>query len=191
MDINHIHLTTGQVAVLYKDTLVANDKEGVPVSAKVTEMPKEQIPAKKESSPSVSPETVTADQVFRFLGNNKEKVLILVDYPHISFLPDERLNFLTGILTACKLSLEDVAILNLQQYPGTSYKNLIGFFQCSRMLLFGKEPGSVSLPVDFPSFQLQSFNGCTYHWCPSLDELEKERTLKMKLWNNLKQLFQL
>ena len=48
----------------------------------------------------------------RFLGNNKQKVGILVNFPEDVFLPDKHLQFLTKILEACKMNLGDVAILN-------------------------------------------------------------------------------
>lgn len=185
MDINHIELNYGQVAGLYSNLLVQGDPSAP--------LPAEEVPAKPVSAEPVSQRAVPVsnDTGYKSLGNNQQKVLVLVDYPHISFLPDDQLRFLTGILNACKLSMADVAILNLHHYPETDYKQLLAFFGSTKMLLFGQEPGRISLPLDFPAFQLQAFNGCSYHWSPSLNELENERQLKTKLWNNLKLLFQL
>lgn len=184
MDINHIELNYEQVAGLYNTLLVVGDPSPPPAA---------EIPAKPQSADQVSrpPLPANNDSGYKSLGNNQQKVLVLVDYPHISFLPDDQLRFLTGILNACKLSMADVAILNLHHYPDAGYKQLLAFFGSTKMLLFGQEPGRIGLPLDFPAFQLQAFNGCTYHWSPSLNELENERQLKTKLWNNLKLLFQL
>src|SRR5215216_6730043 len=84
MSLNNIVLTDGQIAHLYP---------GVLIEPKTTAT----IPKK---SPS-------------YLGNNERKILLLVNYPVDLFLPDKELSFLTSVLSACKLSLADVAIVNI------------------------------------------------------------------------------
>lgn len=177
MDINHIQLNPAALAGLYKNHLVASggSSPAGAVSVAVIEQP---IPV----APPVNKE-------IKSLGNNERKVLVLVSHAEVVFLPDEELKFLTGILAACKLSIADVSIVNLYHSPGTGYKELLTWFGSSRMLLFGLEPGTINLPLSFPEFQLQAFNGCTYHWCPDLGKMENDRTLKTQLWNNLKKLF--
>ena len=49
----------------------------------------------------------------KFLGNATSKILILVKNADYPFLSDNELNFLNSVLTACKLSMNDVAVLNL------------------------------------------------------------------------------
>lgn len=181
MDINHIQLSPVALAGLFKNHLVesGDSSPGAGRSVPVTEPPLIDLSA----SAAATAITVKA------LGNNEKKVLVLVRHPDVVFLPDEELKFLTGILAACKLSIADVSIVNLHQAPGTGYKELLTQFHCSRVLLFGLEPGDINLPLSFPEFQLQAFNGCTYHWCPDLGRMENDRTLKTRLWNNLKLLF--
>lgn len=181
MDINHIQLSPAALAGLYKNHLVESGDSspgaGRPVA--VTETPLINL----STSAAATAITVKA------LGNNEKKVLVLVRHADVVFLPDEELKFLTGILAACKLSIADVSIVNLHHAPGTGYKDLLNQFHSSRVLLFGLEPGTINLPLSFPEFQLQAFNGCTYHWCPDLGRMENDRTLKTRLWNNLKILF--
>lgn len=182
MDINHIQLSPASLAGLYKNHLVAT---GTTSPAEVSPVAVTEPSLAKEITPVVA----VAPTPVKALGNNVQKVLVLVRYTDVVFLPDEELKFLTGILAACKLSMADVSIVNLDRAPGTGYKDLLSQFQSSRMLLFGIEPGDISLPLSFPEFQLQAFNGCTYHWCPDLGKMENDRTLKTRLWNNLKILF--
>jgi len=179
MDINHIQLTQAALAGLYKNHLVESGEIApAPVGEIPTDSLKMPVQVKKEATRSI-----------KSLGNNERKVLILVHYPDVVFLPDEELKFLTGILAACKLSIADVAIVNLHHCKGTGYKELLTCFNSTKMLLFGLEPATISLPMSFPSFQLQAFNGTTYHWSPDLGKMENDRALKTQLWNNLKKLF--
>ncbi len=179
MDINHIQLNPAALAGLYKDHLVSAGSSS-PVAA---------VPA-KDSAPATVP-AASAIAPIKSLGSNARKVLVLVSHREVVFLPDEELKFLTGILAACKLSIADVAIVNLHHNPGIGYKELLATFSSSHVLLFGIEPASISLPLAFPAFQLQAFNGTTYHWCADLAGMENDRTLKTQLWNNLKKIFTL
>ena len=48
-----------------------------------------------------------------FLGKNENGILVLVNEAYNAFLPDADLQLLTGILTACNLSLADIALVNV------------------------------------------------------------------------------
>ncbi len=185
MDINHIELSNLALASLYKGHLVES-VSAAPVSAGNSAVRKDPIPPVPDQ---VVATTQPAPAAFKSLGSNQQNILILVSQQDVVFLPDQSLKFLTGILTACKLSLADVAILNLHQYSGTGYKELLAFFNSKKVLLFGVEPEGIQLPLNFPAFQSQSFNGCTYIWAPELKDMENDRVLKTQLWNSLKQLF--
>lgn len=131
---------------------------------------------------------VPEKQSLKYLGNLKKEIIVIVNHASIPFLPDEELSFLTNILSACRLSLADIAIVN---FSGNSMENIHDFIQekAKSVLLFGIDPLSVGLPINFPFFQLQQFNKRTYLYGPELSELEKDKALKLKLWNALKQLF--
>lgn len=181
MDINHIQLSPAALAGLYKNHLVESGSSPAVAGKPDAVFEPPIVPVAAAATPVIV--TVKA------LGNNEKKVLVLVSHSTVVFLPDEELKFLTGILAACKLSIADVSIVNLHHAPGTGYKDLLNQFNSTRMLLFGLEPEAIRLPLSFPDFQLQSFNGCTYHWCPDLGKMENDRDLKTRLWNNLKKLF--
>ena len=127
---------------------------------------------------------------YKFLGNNKKKILILAKKPDIAFIEDRELQFLSSVLSACKLSIADIAILNVTGLEdGTAYTSLLHYFDCRLMLLFDVDAQSIDLPFNFPHFQLQQFDQTTYLSAPSLTEIENEKMLKTKLWNCLKALF--
>lgn len=178
MDINHINLNIPAVVQLYPGTLVdlssADNADTVthPVTAEVNNPPGKTVSVKS-------------------LGNNRKKILVLVNYPDAEFIPDDTLSFMTGILEACKLSLDDVALVNLFHYPEIGYKQLLTEYKSRIVLLFEAEPASLGLPMSFPHYQLQNFAGNTFLYAPSLNQLENNKLEKSKLWVCLKRLFNL
>ena len=128
---------------------------------------------------------------YKYLGNNKKNILVIVNNNEVVHLPDIELTFLTGVLGACKLSLADVVIVNFSNYPESSYKELTSFFKSKIVLLFAIEPAAFGLPMTFPHYQIQAFAGNSFLYSPSLKELENDKVQKSKLWVCLKRLFNL
>jgi hypothetical protein len=159
MSLNSIQLKPQLLATLYHESLVQEATTSVPEK-----------------------------KLHKYLGNNAKQILILVSHASLPFLPDQELNFLTSILTACKLSLADIAIINLDKTDDNQLQQTIAS-EGRIVLLFGIEPSGIGLPIHFPVFQVQQFNHTTYMHAPTLTELETDRDLKSKLWNSLKNLF--
>lgn len=166
MSLNDIHLPINTVVDLYKNVLI-------------------------ESTESIPEKIKSGTGSINYLGNNKKHVIILVSYSDTVYLPDEQLNFLTSILTACKLSLDDIAIINIHRTGPVSFKELFKAVPAKSVLFFNVIPGAISLPINFPLFQVQSFDGINYLTAPALDKIEKDKTLKMDLWTSLKKIFKL
>ena len=174
MDLNHIELPASVVEELYHSSLIERDE----------------TPVNQPEADIIEIEPTT-DPAWKSLGENRKNVLIIVSYSDAVHLPDHDLGFLTGILGACKLSMADVAIVNLNNHPEESYKELVAFFKSKIVLLFAVEPASFGLPMRFPHFQIQPFAGNSFLFSPSLKELENDKILKSKLWVCLKRLFNL
>jgi hypothetical protein len=174
MDLNHIKLPASVVADLYHSSLIDTDE--TPLNQVVADI--------TENKPADHP-------AWKWLGENRKNVLIVVSYSDAVHLPDNDLVFLTGILGACKLSMADVAVVNLNNHPEASYKELAVFFKSKIVLLFSVEPDSFGLPMSFPHFQIQPFAGNSFLFSPSFKELENDKVLKSKLWVCLKRLFNL
>jgi hypothetical protein len=126
---------------------------------------------------------------WKILGDYKKNILILVNYEDAVHLPNEALTLLTNMLVACKLSLADVGILNLQHAPSKQFKDIREQFNSSIILLVGLNPQDISLPVNFPQFQVQSFNNITFLYSPSAEIMETDDLLKSKLWVSLRKIF--
>ena len=137
---------------------------------------------------NAQPASVSAGDI-SFLGENKKKVSIVVDHTDVIYLPDDELNFLLGILSACKLSMADVALLNIAKNPATTYREISEQLSTEKILLFGIEPAALGLPFKFPHYQIQNYNGQTYLSSPDLKTLADNKEEKIKLWGCLKQVF--
>ena len=169
MSLNKIQLPANTIADLYKNHLI---EPGV-IETKI----KKEQPNQNEG--------------ISFLGNNNKQVVVLVNYADTVHLPDAQLNFLTSILTACKLSLDDIAIVNTGHTEAISFRTLFKEVPAQSVLLFGVATESLLLPLNFPNFQVQFFDNIYYLTSPSLDLIESDKSLKTQLWNSLKKLFKL
>ena len=164
MSLSNISLPNQVLQQMYQNVLVGSDKQDVASHS-------------SRSNP------------IKFLGNNKRHVAILVNREQVRFLPDDELNFLIGILAACKLSMDDVAIINIFQQEKITYKTIKDSLQSEKIFLFGIPTQSIELPLDFPYYQIQSYNQQVYLTAPELVTLKDNVAEKKRLWLCLKQIF--
>jgi len=141
----------------------------------------------KATKPAVAQKTNSISM----LGENRKHIVIVVESPDNVYLPENELNFLIGILSACQLNMEDAGIINIDRNKGLAYQLFGSEIPAKKVLLFGTTPGYLQLPLSFPFYQLQSYNGVTYLCAPALTSLMQDKAEKTKLWNSLKQLFNL
>lgn len=127
-----------------------------------------------------------------YLGDNEKNVTILVNEPNAVFLSDSGLDFLTKMLSACKLNIGDVAIVNIFQHPlaFTELKKILSPTIC---LLFNVVAKNVQLPFTIPHYQVQQYANCTFLMAPDLTTYTLEnndaKIEKTKLWISLKKIF--
>ena len=175
MSLQNIQLPPLVIADLYGNVLL-NQNQKIP---EITF-----IPAKEKN---------TSESLIKYLGNNEKKISIIVHQPNDAFLADEHLQFISKMLSACKMNLGDVAIVNITKHTFDIIE-LKKQLQPFKILLFGVSPMEVKLPMDFPHFKLQEYGGCTYLYGPALEELNNEsdnsKLLKSKLWICLKSMFE-
>ncbi len=126
-----------------------------------------------------------------FLGKNGQQITILVKAKNSLYLAETQLNFLIGILAACKLTMADVALINISKNKKLDYKMIAGQLQAEKIFMFDISPEEIDLPVAFPYYQVQRYNKQIYLSSPALTVLENDRMEKSKLWTCLKQIFSL
>jgi DNA polymerase III psi subunit len=136
------------------------------------------------SSKAIAVEDVSVDKI-----PFQTKRLVALIHSNAATLPENEINFFANIMNACKLKKEEYMALPFQDTDQEHYLNIKAKYESPLVLLFALPPASIELPIHFPVFQPQSFQGTQYLAAPSLREIENDKTLKMQLWQCLKQIF--
>ncbi|MEO6843703.1 MAG: hypothetical protein ABI184_00950 [Ginsengibacter sp.] len=122
------------------------------------------------------------------LGGNKKNILFLVTDSQNKFLPDEQMDLLSNLISACKLTMADIALVNYYDIS-LNYLQLSGHFQSKKVLMFGIETSALQLPFTIPHFQIQPFLEQLYVTAPPLNHFLNNKDLKKELWTCLQKLF--
>ena len=160
MSLNNIQLHPKMLADLYPDVLVESKTGVVP-----------QFPP------------------VQYLGENQKNILIIVSNNTETFLPDHDLAFLTSILSACRLGMTDIALVNIYGKSKAEIQHTLQQTGAVQVILFGVEPVLISLPENYSHFQMHQHHQRTYLSSPGLFEVSQEKALKTKLWGCHKSLF--
>lgn len=178
MSLNDISFSPFLLSAFYSKSLVGDEnKDGEPTERSITQMPLSLEPTENKG------------EMFKFLGNNQKKVTIVVNYSGIVHLPDAQLDFLARLLTPCKMSLNDVAVLNINNYQDIRHQEVLDYLKPAVVMLFGMSTQQFGFPFDIPEYQVQSFASRLIMHAPALEQLENDTTEKLKLWTGLKKIF--
>lgn len=173
MNSSKIQLPDFVISDLYKNQLVVIEEAFIDTK----------LPNKAEPTPPSKPE---------FLGNNQKNICILVKDTQAVYLNDHSLQFLSTILTACKLNLGDVAIVNFSRTP-LLYPSLKEWLSPKYILVFDIGATTLQLPFELPTYQVQSYDKCSFLFAPALDQMTADtreaKIEKSKLWLSLKTMF--
>lgn len=210
MSLNNIQLGAQQLVELYGSQLVEKPSAEAPMPVTIpaagplpVTLPKPEpaiappvetapVITKPVEAPAAPEAGETSEKPFiRSLGGNARRVLVVVQKEKEAFLPDGELKFLTTILSACGLSIADIALLNLASVENKTYTSLTEHFASRQVLLFDATPGQLGMPINFPPFQVQTFKEIKYVHAPALHLIEADVAQKKSLWAALKNLFAL
>lgn len=166
------------LAGLFNNSIVVTDEDS-----------KQLIP--KKQTPPLNKEATSAKQK-KYLGNYDKKIVVLVNDENNTYLSDENLNFLTGVLNACKLNLAHIALMNFNT-EAVDFNQLKKDMQPEYLILFGINSLQIQLPFTMPDYQVQSYSNSMILTAPALDVLNiadaKAKDEKTKLWKSLKKMF--
>ncbi len=132
---------------------------------------------------------ISKNSKIHHLGLNNQHILFLVYNEEHKYLADAEMEMLTNLLTACKLSVADIALVNFAHCPGITYEDLITELKSEKILTFGIATKELNLPFNVPDFQIQKFQNQLYLFNPTLKNILNDVHLKKNLWNCLKNLF--
>src|SRR5690606_26076358 len=127
----------------------------------------------------------TVNSQIQYLGNNERNITIFTSAENQAYLDENDLDFLTKILSACNLSLKDVAIVNLLRtnFPGIE---ILKKTAANKAIIFIPQPNILGLEGNVPLYRKISFNGVDCIFANELNTLSGDKKLKSELWNELK-----
>jgi hypothetical protein len=163
MSINDIQLSENTRRILFTKTLV-------------------------EITPSIKSGNDYAEHKIKSLGGNEKNALFLVKDSENKFLGDEEMNLLSNLITACKLTMAEIALVN-NANATINYQQLSDQFQAKKILMFGVGTSELNLPFSIPDFQIQPFQEQLYLTAPPLKQFLTNKDLKKELWICLQKLF--
>jgi hypothetical protein len=167
MELNGVQFSIEQLAELYTGTLVVSATSTPPTVSKSTSVAAPAIPVK---------------------GKNKKGVLWLVQEPDHAYLNDADFEFLSQIVSACKMNMEDIALVNLAQIQKT-INEVADALQPSVVILCGVE--YQQLPFKLEEYIIYPHARRNYFLADRLEELRNDKAKKTKLWLALKAMFSL
>lgn len=181
MNADKIILPDFLIADLYKDSLVdVND-----LSEK-----SQQFRGKLASTENSLEASSSA--AINYYGENRKNITVVINQPGNIDLNKDDFSFLSNILKACQLNVADIAIVNTGVQKVT-YAEIKKQLNAKQIILFGTEPSVVGLPFKIPLFQVQNYDNCTIIPAPAFSAINQQtqegKLLKTKLWNSLKQVF--
>jgi len=207
MHFENVQLPSTVIADLYRHSLVVLEdvqpenkiskveEAGVMIAAATPKAATPNIPAIAAVTADAVPAGVKSQstaQGLKYLGGFQKQIAIVLTehfHPHIA---EEDLDFLSKLLTACKLSMNDVAIINVvnNSVAPETWQAL----PVKVMLMFDVDPAAIGLPFVRPNFEIQEWAGAAYMSGPELNQFrngnEQEiKLLKSKLWVSLQKIF--
>lgn len=192
---------------LYKDTLVLPEleKNKAEIVANTTASPTSQAPKNEiattaiahipmDAEKEINHPTMVATGPIKYLGEHLKQVTIIVKDELAVYLNENDLTLLSSILSACKLTLADIALINVAQQK-LSLHEILNVLPSKLVMIF--DVSSTTLKVKLPTTLYKSIQlGDTYLlFSNSLSLMQggdpAAKIEKGKLWTILKQLFQL
>jgi hypothetical protein len=124
-----------------------------------------------------------------FLGGNEKKIVFIGKDNQNKFLGDGEMKFLNDLLSACNLTMGDIAFLNFCENNAFAYQAITEQLHPKQVLIFGVTPQELDLPFAIPFFQVQNFNEQLYVIAPSFKDIQLNKELKKQLWNCFQKIF--
>lgn len=145
------------------------------------------------NTPIVSPETKAVKSKMpplSFLGGNKKKITVFINNETNPWLPDDLFQLLTNILQACRLSMDDIALVNAHQNKERKLSDYIHELQPVKIIFLGEYFGEW-LNSSLTKNNIGKLEKCDSLWSFSLKEMQTNQQAKKVFWQNLQLLFNL
>lgn len=140
------------------------------------------------------PDSLIGEPAYPFLGENRRSICVLVYSEKEEFLPETQLTFLSRMLTACRCSMEDIALINTKRYP-IEINRLRQQLDPQIIIFFGKNQVVEGIPADHPEMSPTAWENIKIIRVSEVELISgddpKGIPLKKDLWVALKNIFSL
>ncbi len=161
MDLNKVVFSKEQVSELYGTQLVA----------------------------SIGSETIVSgakdEQRITFKGKNKKNIVWLIEVHDHLFLNDTDFQFLTKVIEACRLNLDDIALVNINDVSN-DLELIINQLNPVLLLVSGVSINKVAFST--PQYNIEQKTDYTLFITDSVEDMRNDAVKKSKLWVGLKQI---
>ncbi len=120
---------------------------------------------------------------FDYEGDNNKYIVMLFSHTGSGAMPEAQKPFLEKILNATKLSFSDVALVNLNNYPDATLKQLKEFFAASSLFFWGVNSSIFNIKTQL--YQPLVHEKLKIISVDPIDIIENDKNLKAKLWGIL------
>jgi hypothetical protein len=131
-------------------------------------------------------------EVAWYTGDNKKHVTIIINQDNRAVISTEWSTFLTSVLSACKLTLNDVVIVNTHKKT-INYSQIITQFKSQYLIVFDVAPSLIGIPAAIPNYDIRVNDNCSFVFSESialmLNNTADAKQVKMRLWTSLKKFF--
>lgn len=171
---------------LYKDSLVLAEKEIKPVQIAENKLLGKEQETITETTEMASP--------IKYLGDHHKKILVVVNDPESVYLNETDFILLTSILNACRLTIADIALINVGNQKAGLHEMLT---KLPSLLVIAFDIDAKALKIKLPStlYKTTSLGETNLLFSAALSTMQGSsldaKKEKGKLWTVLKQIFQL
>ncbi|HVB04396.1 MAG TPA: hypothetical protein VNE41_11835 [Chitinophagaceae bacterium] len=144
------------------------------------------IPEERERTVTVPGGTIENSR-----GQNGKNILLIGAFPERGFPGSSQFSFLEKLLSACKLSVDEVSMVNTSRMAGMSLEEILGKYSPRICLIFGEVPGITGMGNELRKNIPMNTRRTVFLFTDSLDSLIEEAPLKKQLWPVLREVFQL
>ncbi len=122
--------------------------------------------------------------LYSYEGENNKYIVMLFSHTGNGAMPQAQKPFLEKILNATKLSFNDVALVNLNNYPDATLAQLKDFFAASSIFLWGISPTVFNIQASL--YEPKIHDKLKIICVDAIDAIDNDTSLKAKLWSILK-----
>ncbi len=145
----------------------------------------------QQSSESSNESLESNEESLVCMGENKKKILLLVEEHTKQCLSEANKDFLVKILEAVGLTFRDVALVNCTHHPDLSFDFYRDHFLPRRIIAFVDGSASLGGLVSLDMYKVIREQDLEIVILDDLAAIQADKAKKIQVWNALKQLFEI